>query len=407
MISMPSLYRKMAAAAAMVCLLLATGCSQKKVAQEKRPPVPVVAGRAVVTTVPVEVHGFGTVEASANVSVKTQVDGIIRKVAFQEGQFVKQGQLLFEVDPRSFQTKVDAVGAVLARSQAVAKFEVDEARRYQDLVKRGGATDREHDQQQSKADAAAAQAKADAASLESAKIDLEHCRVYSPIDGVVGSLDLNVGNTIKSRDLAVTQVRQIQPIYVSFAVPQQDLPEIQEQLKGGPLKVVVCVPGTNNPQWGQVDFLDNAVEATSGTIRLRGTFANTDKRLWPGQFVDVRLVVRQLEDAVVVPARAVQSSQQGLFVYLIGEDNKVRMQPVTPGVSYGENTVIESGVKAGDLLVLDGQIRLAPGSDVEIKSELIAKPGEPSEPCPASAPAMAESAPAPAASAPAAGASRQ
>jgi membrane fusion protein, multidrug efflux system len=403
MIDMPCLYRKTAMAAAMVCLLWATGCSRKTVAQEKRPPVPVVAGRAVVATVPVEVHGFGTVEASAYISVKTQVDGIIHKVAFKEGQFVKQGQLLFEVDPSPFQTKVDACQAIWARSQAMAKFEVEEARRYQELVGRGGATQREYEQQQSKADAAMAQAKADAASLESAKIDLEHCRVYSPIDGVVGSLSLDVGNTIKSRDLAVTQVRQIQPIYVSFAVPQQNLPEIQEQLKTAPLKVTVCVPGQNSPQGGLVDFVDNTVEAASGTIRLRGTFANADKRLWPGQFVDIHLVVRQLEGAVVIPSRAIQSSQQGLFVYLIGQDNKVHMQPVTPGVAYGENTVIQSGVKAGDLLVLDGQIRLAPDSVVEIKPEPTGKPEPPSASCPAAAPAMAASAPA-AASAPMAGA---
>lgn len=392
MTNMPCLYRKLAMAAAVACLLLAAGCSRKSVVQEKRPPVPVVAGRAVVATVPVEVHGFGTVEACANVSVKTQVDGIIHKVDFKEGQFVKQGQLLFEVDPSPFQTKVDACQAMLSRSDAVAKFEVEEARRYQDLVKRGGATDREYDQQQSKADAAAAQAKADGAALESAKIDLARCRVYSPMDGVVGSLSLDVGNTIKARDLAVTQVRQIQPIYVSFAVPQQNLPEIQEQLKAAPLKVVVCVPGTNSPQWGQVDFVDNAVEATSGTIRLRGTFANADKRLWPGQFVDVRLVVRQLPDVVVVPTRAIQSSQQGLFVYLIGQDNKVRMQPLTPGVAYGENTVAQSGVKAGDLLVLDGQIRLAPDSVVEIKSEPTGRPEAASASCPASAPTSGPSA---------------
>jgi membrane fusion protein, multidrug efflux system len=223
---------------------------------------------------------------------------------------------------------------------------------------------------------------------------------------VVGSLSLDVGNTIKSRDLAVTQVRQIQPIYVSFAVPQQNLPEIQKQLQAAPLKVVVCVPGTNNPQWGQVDFIDNSVEATSGTIRLRGTFANADKRLWPGQFVDVRLVVRQLVDAVVVPARAIQSSQQGLFVYLIDKDNKVRMQPVTPGVAYGDSTVIESGVKTGDLLVLDGQIRLAPDSVVEIKTESTIKSDSGSATCPATAPASPASAPA-ATSAPAADASVQ
>jgi multidrug efflux system membrane fusion protein len=206
--------------------------------------------------------------------------------------------------------------------------------------------------------------------------------------------------------LAVTQIRRIQPIYVSFAVPQQSLPEIQEQLKAAPLKVAVRIPGPNDPQWGQVDFVDNTVEASSGTIRLRGTFANADGRLWPGQFVDVRLVVRQLDSAVVVPARAIQSGQQGLFVFLIGQDNKVRMQPVTLGVAYGDSAVVESGVKAGDLLVLDGQIRLVPDSVVEIKSEPTSKPDAGSASYPATAPARTGSAPT-AASVPAAGAFQQ
>jgi multidrug efflux system membrane fusion protein len=338
-------------------ILLASGlvflqsCSNKTAASKpeaphaampQMPPVPVTVGAASLKTVPVQVRVIGTGEAFSTVNVKSQVEGRLESVHFQEGQDVKKGDLLFSIDPRPFEAAVQQAEANLARDQALLKNAKAQAQRYDALFKAGIVSKDQYDQFNTNAASLEATVKADQAALETGKIQLGYCSIYAPIDGRTGNLMVHPGNTVKSGDATLVVINQISPIYVDFSVPEQNLPEVKKYQAQGSLPVQAIVPQEeSHPEEGKVTFINNTVDNTTGTILLKGTFPNPDKRLWPGQFVNVVLTLTAMRDAVVVPFAAVQTGQQGQYVFVVKGDNSVEIRPVVPGADFGGEAVLE------------------------------------------------------------------
>jgi len=349
-----------------------SSCSSDKAQPVLRDAMPVSVATVVAKTVPVEVSAIGTVEAYSTVSVKAQVTGELTGVYFQEGQEVKKGQLLFTIDRRPFEAALHQAEASLARDIAQAQNARAQARRYAKLFEGGVASKEQYDQMQTSADALDAAVRADKAAVENAKLQLEYCTITSPIDGRAGSLMVHVGNLVKANDVPVLLViNQISPIYVDFALAQQYLSEVKKYMATGRLRVAAFLPNDEqHPEQGVLTFVDNAVDTSTGTIRLKGTFANTARRLWPGQFVNVLLTLTAQPKAIVVPSQAIQSSQAGSYVFVVTSDLKAESRPVAVGRTIAGEAVIEKGLQPGEKVVTDGQLRLVPGARVEIKAGL-------------------------------------
>jgi multidrug efflux system membrane fusion protein len=331
--------------------------------------VPVVAGNADRKNIPLQVKAIGNVEAFNAVSIKALVGGEVAGVFFKEGQDVRKDDLLFKIDPRPYEAALRQAEASLARDVAQARNAEEQAKRYAILVQKDYVSKDQYDQLRANADALAAAVEADKANVETSRLQLAYCTIKAPINGRAGSLLVNVGNVIKANDITLTTINQIAPIYVTFSLPEQNLSDIKKYTASGELKVQAIIPGDDErPAWGHLTFIDNTVDRTTGTIRLKGTFENSDRRLWPGQYVDVILTLTTERDRVVVPSQAVQTGQQGQYVYVIREDMTVEVRSVTPERTHESWTVIAKGVAAGEKVVTDGQLRLAPGAKVEIKS---------------------------------------
>jgi len=369
-------------------LVLLPACSDKGVAGKpaqpaqaampQMPPVPVTVGEAGLKTVPVQVRVIGTGEAFSTVNVKSQVDGRVESVHFEEGQDVKKDELLFSIDPLPFEATVQQAEANLARDQAQLKNAKAQAQRYDALFKSGIVSKDQYDQFNTNAASLEATVKADQAALETDKIQLGYCAIYAPIDGRTGNLMVHPGNTVKSGDATLVVINQISPMYVDFSVPEQHLPEIKKYQAQGNLGVQAIVPQEeNHPEEGRVTFINNTVDNTTGTILLKGTFPNPEKRLWPGQFVNVVLTLTAMHDAVVVPSAAVQTGQQGQYVYIVRPDTSVEIRPVVPGTVMGNDEVIEKGVQSGERVVTDGQLMLYPGAHALVRSGPAGSPAAP------------------------------
>jgi multidrug efflux system membrane fusion protein len=354
-------------------LLLAvalSGCSQQQAAPAP-PAAPVAVAKVEQKAVPVELRAIGTVEAFSTVDVKAQVDGELTKVHFTEGQDVRKGQLLFTIDRQPFEAELKRAEASLARNQAQAQNAQVQAARYTRLVGEGVVAKEQYEDVVTNAAALEAAVRADKAAVENAKVRLAYTTIYSPIDGRTGSLIVHRGNIVKANDEKSTLVviNQLTPIYSSFALPEQDLSEVRRYMAAGKLKVEATIPqDAGAPIGGVVSFVDNAVDRTTGTIRLKATFSNADRRLWPGQFVNVVLTLAEQKDALVVPSVAVQTGQQGLFVFVVKPDLTVESRQVTVARARGNETVIAQGVAAGETVVTDGHLRLVPGGRVQIKN---------------------------------------
>jgi multidrug efflux system membrane fusion protein len=356
-----------------VVLVIAIGvffiasCARKQ-EPVKRPPVPVTVGMAIQKTVPVQLTAIGNVEAYSTIQVKSQIGGLLMKVHFREGQDVSKGQLLFTIDPRPYEAQIKQAESNLAKDIAQMEYAREESSRYAELVKKGYVAKDQYEQVLTNAATAEAVVSADRAVLENAKLQLKYCYIYSPISGRTGSLASNQGNLIKAdADTAMVTIQQVEPIYVTFSVPEQDLPEIKKYMAEGRLAVrAAAVQDGDRPEEGVLTFVDNAVDTTTGTIKLKGTFANKDRRLWPGQFVNAVLVLTSRPNAVLVPASAVQTGQNGQYVFVVKAGNAVEMRPVVAGMSVEGETVINKGVAQGETVVTDGQLRLAPGATVEV-----------------------------------------
>lgn len=360
----------------LVVLALATsGCSKdadgKAKAQDprKKMAMPVTVATAVQKTVPVQLRAIGSVQSFAKVVVKAQVAGEITSVHFKEGQAVKKGDLLFTIDPAPFEAEVHLGEANLAKDRAQLENARKQLERYTSVVKKGYVSAEEYDKVRTNEKALEATVRADEAALEKAKIELEYCYIRSPIDGYTGEIKVDEGNIMKANDndKPMVVIRQTSPIYTIFTVPEQYLPEIKSHMSAKELQVEATIPGQEGRTFiGQLSFVDNSVDTTTGTIQLKATFPNQDNALWPGQFVNVALILTEQPNAVIIPSRAVQMGQQGSYVYVVKPDLTVEFRPVVLGMAVGDNVVVEKGVSPTDKVVTDGQLRLFPGALVKV-----------------------------------------
>jgi multidrug efflux system membrane fusion protein len=331
--------------------------------------VPVTLAVAARKDVPVRLGAIGTVQAFETVAIKAQIGGTLQDVHFKEGQDVRQGDLLFRIDPRPYEAALEQAKAKLARDTIDRETARKDAARYVDLVTKDYVTQEEYDAIRSKADGLEATVRADEAELQNATVQLEYCTIRAPIDGRTGQLMMHAGNLVKANaDTPMVVINRIDPIYVSFTVPEQDLEEIKARRQAGVLEVEASIQGTGTRTLsGRLSFIDNAIDRTTGTVLLKGTFANRERLLWPGQFVDVSLTLSTRKDATVVPTPAVQTGQQGPFVFVVRSDKTVESHPVVVGLALGPESVIDKGVQPGEIVVTDGQIRLVPGTRIEEK----------------------------------------
>ena len=318
--------------------------------------------------VPVQIRAIGTVEALSTVVIKSRVAGELQQVHVKPGQDLKSGDLLFEIDPRPFQAALHEKQANVDRDTALAKNAQIDAKRVAGLLGKDAATPEEADKARFSAEAAEATVRAEQAAVENAKLQLEYTRIRSPIDGRAGSLLAYQGNIVKVDDTQLLVINQVHPIYVTFAVPEQDLEQIRKHSQSAQPRVDVILPPETAPsESGQLSFIDNQVDVTTGTIRLKATCQNDEGRLWPGQFVQVVLNLSVEPGVRLIPSRAVQAGQQGPFVFVVKDDMTVEMRPVTVRRAVGDDSVLDAGLEAGERVVIDGQLRLVPGAKVQIK----------------------------------------
>ena len=355
-----------------LALIAAAGCSSQKAqpAAKEKEAVPVLIATVVAKTVPVQVRAIGTVEAYSTVSIKAQVTGQVTAVHFKEGQDVKKGGPLFTIDPRSFEADLKQAEANLARDMAQAADAELQAQRGEKLVEQGIIPKEQSDRLRATADALQAAVRADRAAVENARLQLSYCSIGSPIDRRTGSVMVHPGNLVKANDVPVLVViNQVQPIYVNISLPEQYLGEIKKYMAGSRLKVEAFLPDDQkNPEQGLLTFVDNTVDRATGTIRVKATFANRARRLWPGQFVNTVLTLTDQRNVIVVPTQAIQTGQAGTFVFVVKSDLTAESRPVLAGRSLDGETVVEKGLQSGEKVVTDGQLRLVPGARVELKS---------------------------------------
>ena len=331
--------------------------------------VPVTIAPVVQKSVPLEIQGIGTVIAATTVSVRAQITGEMTSAHFKEGEDVTQGQVLVELDKRPLQAALQQAEATLERDIAQANNAKATAARYKDLQARGIATREQVDQSATQAVALEATVNADRAVVENAKVQLDYATIEAPISGRTGLLQVHPGNLVRAQDTnPIVTINRITPVYVSFAIPEAQLPELKRFMARGQLDVRAQPSGDPGPpSVGRVNFIDNAVDTQTGTIKVKGTFPNEDRRLWPGQFVNVTVTLTADPHAIVVPSQAVQTGQQGNYVFVVKPDETVELRIVTVARTKGAESVIQDGLKAGETVVTDGQIRLVPGTKIVVK----------------------------------------
>jgi membrane fusion protein, multidrug efflux system len=347
-------------------LVLLAACAEQTAPPQQR--VPVTLGIAERRDVPFELPATGMVEPLQTVAVQPQVGGPIVRIAFREGQDVERGQILFQIDPRPFQAALAQAEAILSRDRAQATNAEQEAKRYSELAEREYVTAQQYDQARTGSAAAAATLAASEANVEEARLNLQYATIRAPISGRTGSLRVREGNLVRAADASsLVTINQIRPILVRFAVPAANLSLIQKY-RNEKLVVRAEPVGGGASAEGQLTFVDNAVDTTTGTILLKGTFPNAEGVLWPGEFVNVRLRLYTERDALVVPATAVVTGQQGAFVFVVGADSTATTKLVKLGRTAGEVAIVDAELSPGERVVTDGQLRLQQGSKVQIKA---------------------------------------
>lgn len=350
------------------CLGSSAQQSQREAAPQA-PAVPVTVAPVIRKDMPLEISLIGTTEAYATVAVRAQITGELTSVNFQQGDDVQAGQVLFTLDRRPLESALHQAEANLARDSAQADQARVSAQRTQDLADRGLVPREQVDQTRASATALAATVAADRAAVESANVQLEYATIRAPIAGRTGALMVSAGNLIRANDQApLAIINQVTPTYVAFAISETLLPEFKRYMAIGSLRVEASPPNDEGPPAeGVITFVDNAVDQTTGTIKIKGTFPNLDRRLWPGQFVNVMVRLATDSGAIVVPSIAVQTGPEGPYVFVVTRERTVEMRPVAIARTAGAETVIKEGVKAGETVVTDGQLRLVPGSRINIK----------------------------------------
>ncbi|MDB5290691.1 MAG: family efflux transporter, subunit [Phycisphaerales bacterium] len=353
---------------ALLAFGIAAGCNRDQ-GQAKgggMPPAQVVVANAVAADVPVYLDEIGKTTARELVTLMPQVGGQIKELHFADGAELKQGQLLFTIDPRPFNAALHQAQAMLAKDKATADNATAFAKRQEKVYNEQSISAQDYDQSRFAAEAAVATVKADEAAIETAQLNLEYCSIKSPINGRAGQRLVDPGNVVTANSTALLVIQRLDPVYVDFTVNERDLPAVRENMATGTLTTQVKLPTeTMEGRAGDLTFLDNAVQDASGAIKLRATIKNDDRRFWPGQFVNVRLVLQIKKDAVLVPNAAIQLGQKGNFVYVVKGDDSAALAPVKLGQTQGDKVVVD-GVNAGDRVIVDGQILVFPGGKVHV-----------------------------------------
>jgi multidrug efflux system membrane fusion protein len=356
-----------------LALMLLFGCTPQEKTQKAVAAVPVTTAQVVEKDVPVLIQTTGTADAYAVVNVTSRVDGQLVKVHFKEGQEVKKGELLFTIDDRPFVVALDAAESNLQKDRVRLDKANRDALRNGELAKKDYITRDQYEQALTDAQALKATVAADKAAVENARLNLSYCTIAAPIDARAGSLRIDSGNLVKANDTRpLVVLQQIRPMFVKFSIPEQYLSQIRSQMAKGPLVVTVSVPGSDAlVRRGRLAFMENSVDIATGTIALKAVFDNTDSGLWPGQFLNVVLVLGHRPKALVIPTQAIQKGQQGASVFVVDSHLRVSVRQIEPGLQYDGSTVVEKGLKAGETVVVDGQIRLFPGAKVAVKDPFL------------------------------------
>jgi multidrug efflux system membrane fusion protein len=330
--------------------------------------------------VPVQLRAIGSVKAIASVAIRPRVGGELLEVGFKEGDYVEKGQKLFVIDPRPYEAAARQAKANLAKSLAVLKGAENDMKRAEEGRATGVAAASDYDVASTALATAKATVEADRAAVHSAELQAGYTTITSPLSGRAGELLVTRGNLVDASGAGpLVVINQISPIYVTFSLPEQQLPVVLEARRRGPLKVAADLRGGGPLATGELAFIDNAADPATGTVQFKATFANADQRLWPGLFVDVTVTLGQRPDSVVVPSAAIQSGQKGRYVYLVTAEKKAEVRPVAVAFEEGGEAVIASGLAGGEAVVVEGQLRLAPGAAVDPRP-LEGKPPSPPAP---------------------------
>jgi membrane fusion protein, multidrug efflux system len=365
-------------------LAAASGCSKQQApggagGAPQMPPTLVTVAVAKGATVPLYLDEIGKSGAFESVTVMPQVAGRITERNFEDGADLKKGQILFVIDPRPFQAQLDAAVAQQAQAKAALDLAQSQMKMYESLNDPRAVSQMDYETKKNAVEVGQAQVQAAEAAVENAKLSLDYCTIRSPIDGRAGARLVDVGNIVQANTTALLSIQRVDPIYADFTVTEQDLPRVRQQMSRGALKALVRIPSDapDAARAGALTFLDNAVQNATGTINLRATVANADHHFWPGEFVNVRLVLATETNAVLIPNQATQISQRGPFVYVVHADNTAELRPVTLGQRQGDDVVVSSGVAAGERVVLTGQLAIIPGGPVIVAPAAPAGPGGP------------------------------
>jgi membrane fusion protein, multidrug efflux system len=329
--------------------------------------VPVSVATVEQQTVPVRVQAIGNVEAFATVAVKARVDGQIVEVGFKEGEEVPKGRVLFKIDPRPYEAALRQAEANHLRDVAQAEQARSQEKRYQELLQKNFVSKEAYAQIRTNADTAEAVALASRAALDNARLNVEYCTIRSPIEGYAGKIQIQMGNLVKANDVnSLVTINQVHPIYVNFSLPENRLPEVRKYMAAGPLSVNALTPSSDKlTAAGTLIFVDNAVDPSTGTIKLRARFQNKENALWPGQFVNVSVQLYQQKDAIIIPSQAVQTGPEGQYVYVVGDDMAVDLRKIQVQRSDGDTAIVASGLAKGERVVTQGQLRLGPKTRVQ------------------------------------------
>jgi membrane fusion protein, multidrug efflux system len=354
-----------------------SGCSRAAVqAAPAMPPPLVTVVKATAQDVPRYLDEIGRNAAFESVTVTPQVGGRIVERHFQDGENLSQGQLLFVIDPRPFKAQLDSAQAALAQAKAALDLAKIQFARDEQVIGTRAISKQDYDTKKNAVDVDQAQVEAAEATLETAKLNLEYCYIHSPIYGRAGARLVDVGNVVQGNATSLLSIQRLDPIYANFTITESDLPGVQRQMSSGILRAAVRLPSDpeTTARTGRVEFLDNAVQNGSGTVNLRATMSNSDRHFWPGQFVDVKLVLSTEKGAVLIPNQAAQISQQGPFVYIVKSDDTAELRPVKLGQRQGDQVVVTQGVAANERVVLAGQMLIRPGGKVRVEGASSAAP---------------------------------
>ena len=366
--------------AALLVASLSPGCENKSQTVFERPPAPVTAASAVAHDVPIYIDAVGKIVAREVVSIQPQVSGRITKIHFTDGADVKVGDLLFTIDPRPYEAQLHQADANLAQAEAALNLAQINFARVENVSDPRAISRQDFDAKKSAVETAEATVQQSRAALESARLNLAYCTIRSPINGRAGQRAVDVGNVVSANNGSLLVIQRLEPIYADFTVPESELGTVQRNMAKRTLRVEVRLPDDGSePREGQLTFLDNSVQDNTGTIKLRATLSNGDRRFWPGRFAKVRLVLETQRDAVLVPAGAPQLSAKGSFVYVIKPDLSAEQRMVKVGQLHDDWVVIQDGLKAGERVVVNGQLGVTPGGKVRLAQPQSPQPVSPSE----------------------------